>query len=306
MRNEPSEPVPANGRLICAGMAGAAAIGLLLNHFLIESQGMARLMLLCLGPLALFLGIGGMVEPKIFWSVGKYGKHLPVRYKVIGGVLGGLGVAVTFLLLAFVYRLGPPEPKPSPRLPRQAAITAAKGSRANSNDLATPSKPEHRAEPKEVVYLTYDRPNKRWARMDEVASRGVRREHAEGITTLHYAEGEHALLKVLWPDVLEVGDRFTVEVQGANSIEMVDLEGADANARTSVPANGAFVVVEIRREQGEIAFTCDGQPQNTYYASGKLRGNEAKSALLATALRPAFSVKKGERMSFRNAQIVKH
>jgi hypothetical protein len=304
MRNELSDPVPPNGRLISAGMAGAAAVGLLLNHFLIESQGIARLMLLCLGPLALFLGIGGTVEPKIFWSVGKYGKDLPVIYKVIGGALGGLGVAVTLLLLLFVYRLGPPAPKPS-RLPRQTATPATMNLKANSSQPATPSQPARRVQPQEVMYLTYDRPNKRWVQMDEAASRGVRREDTEGLTTLHYAEGEHALLKVLWPDVLEVGDRFTVELQGANSIEMVDLEGDDANARASVPGNGAFVVVEIRREQDEIIFRCDDQPQKTYYASGKQRGDEAKSALLATSLRPGFSVKKGERMSFRNAQIVK-
>ncbi len=32
MRNEPPLPLPSNGRLISAGMAGAAAVGLLLNQ----------------------------------------------------------------------------------------------------------------------------------------------------------------------------------------------------------------------------------------------------------------------------------
>jgi hypothetical protein len=45
--------------------------------------------------------------------------------------------------------------------------------------------------------------------------------------------------------------------------------------------------------------------QKAFYASGKLRGDEAKAALLATALRPKFSVKRGGQASFRNAQIVK-
>jgi len=99
MSNDPTQSLPPNGRLISAGMAGAAAVGLLLNHFMIESQGIAKLMILCLGPIAFFIGIGGMVEPKIVWSVGKYGKHLPVIYKVIGAALGGLGVAATLLLL---------------------------------------------------------------------------------------------------------------------------------------------------------------------------------------------------------------
>jgi hypothetical protein len=41
--------------------------------------------------------------------------------------------------------------------------------------------------------------------MDEDALQGVRREDTDGVTTLHYVHGEHALLKVLWPDVLEIG-----------------------------------------------------------------------------------------------------
>jgi hypothetical protein len=305
MSDELSQPLPPQGRLIAAGMAGAAAVGMLLNHYMIGSHGVARLMLLCLGPLAFFLGIGGMIEPKILWSVGKYGKHLPIIYKVIGGALGGLGLAVTLLLLLFVYRLEPAAPKPGPRLVTQAATAAKMSAQPVPSPRAVNAKPQRRVQAKDVMYLTYDRPNKRWVPMNEAAAQGVRREDREGVTTLHYAEGEHALLKVLWPEVLEVGDRFTVELQGANSVEMVDLEGADANARASLPASDAFVVVEIRRELDQLTFRGDGQLQKTYYASGKLRGDEAQSALLATALRPGFSVKKGERTSFRNAQVVK-
>jgi hypothetical protein len=311
MSNDPTQSLPPNGRLISAGMAGAAAVGLLLNHFMIESQGIAKLMILCLGPIAFFLGVGGMVDPKIVWSVGKYGKHLPVVYKVIGGVLGALGVAVTLLLLLFVYRLGPSEPTPAPSLYDKAAARGALQpqpkpvSKPVADSPTVPANPERRVLPQDVQFLTYDRPNKRWVQMDEEALQGVRREDKEGVTTLQYVEGKHALLKVLWPDVLEVGDRLIVELQGANSVEMVDLEGADANARTSLPASDTFVVVEFRREQGEITFSCDSTLQKTYYATGQLRGDEAKVALLAAALRPGFSVKKGERAIFRNAQIVK-
>ena len=305
MSHEPSQPLPPNGRLISAGMAAAAAIGLLINHFMIESQHVGRLMILCFGPIALFLGIGGMVEPKILWSVGKFGKHLPVIYKLIGGALGALGVAVTILLLLFVYRLGPPEPQPSPRLPRPAATAATSNSKTNSNQPNASSQRERRAVPQEVMHFTYDRPKKRWVQMDEEALQGVRREDSEGVTTLHYAEGEHALLKVLWPDILEVGDRFTVEVKGANSLELVDLDGADANARSGLPTADTFMKVEIVRENDQITFTCNGQPQKPFYASGKLRGDEAKSALLATSLRAGFTVKKGERASFQNATIVR-
>ncbi|WP_442509756.1 hypothetical protein SH528x_001348 [Novipirellula sp. SH528] len=306
MNNESSQPLPPNGRLISAGMAAAAAIGMLINHYTIGSQNVGRLMILCLGPIAFFLGLGGIFEPKIVWAVGKYGKHLPVIYKLIGGTLGALGVAVTLLLLLFVYRLGPPTPppatKPATRLTNPAATTA----NLNLNQPVSSSKSVRRVEPQEVMYLTYARSKKRWEKMDETAAQGVRREVSDGTTTLHYLDGAHSLLKVLWPDVLEVGDRFTVELQGANSIELVDLQGADANARASLPSGDKFVVVEIAREKDGITFIFDGQSQKAFHASGKLRGDEAKAALLATSLRPGFSVKKGSQASFRNATIIKH
>lgn len=99
------EDVPPYARFVALGMAAAAAIGLLVNHFMGESLGVARMMLLCLGPLALLLGVGGAIEPKILWALGKYGQHLPTKYKIIGGILAGAGVLVTLLLVFLVYPL---------------------------------------------------------------------------------------------------------------------------------------------------------------------------------------------------------
>jgi hypothetical protein len=297
-------------------MATAAAVGLVLNHFLIESHGVARLLLLCLGPIALFLGIGGMVDPKIFWAVGKHGQQLPLIYKVIGGALGVGGLVGTLLLLLFVYRLGPADsqqanpPPPAPRLLARANLPAP----PDANDAAPPQ--EQRAAPQEaaaqevipqaVVHLTYDRPRKRWGPLTEEARQGVHQQFDAGQTTVEYAQGDHALLKVIWPDVLEVGDHFTVELQGAASIELVNLDGEDANARASLPTSDTLVVVELRREPDKITIVCNGEAQKTYHASGKLRGKEAEAALLAATLRPGFSVKKGSQAQFRNARLKKH
>lgn len=315
-----SSSLPPNGRLISAAMVVAAAIGLLLNHFLIDSQQVGRLMILCLGPIALFLEIGSLIEPKIVWSVGKYGKDLPVAYKVIGGALGTVGLAVTGLLLLFVYQLGPSRPNPSPQ-PGPAATAARLRSQTRSPwqtapapDAATAdvnTEPvavtslERRVVPQGVQHLTYDRPGKRWVPMGDTALKGVQHEDRDGVATIRYAEGSHVLLKVIWPDTLEVGDRFTVELQGANSFEVANLDGADAHARIGVPAGDRFSVVEIHREQDGLSFLCDGQPQKPYYASGKLRGDDAKAALNAAPLRPAFTVKKVAQAIFRNALLLK-
>lgn len=101
-----SDEIPPYGRLIAAGLALASLIGLLLNHFMAESQTVARLMILCLAPLGVFVGLGGIVEPRIVWSIGKYGAHLPLKYKLIGGALAAAGVIATLFLVFFVYPLG--------------------------------------------------------------------------------------------------------------------------------------------------------------------------------------------------------
>ena len=87
-------------------MAAACLVGLAVNHFLGGGLSVARLFLLVLGPAGLLLGIGGMVEPRIVWSVGKYGQHLPVKYKVVGGALAAVGVVVSLVLAFVVYRVG--------------------------------------------------------------------------------------------------------------------------------------------------------------------------------------------------------
>jgi len=100
-------PIPPYARFVALGMAIAAAIGLLLNHFLVSSQNAASLMLLAVGPLCFFIGVGGAIEPKVLWSMGKYGADLPAIYKIIGFALGVLGLLVTGALLLFVYGFGP-------------------------------------------------------------------------------------------------------------------------------------------------------------------------------------------------------
>jgi hypothetical protein len=95
--------IPPYARLVAIGMAAASALGLVANHFMIGSLGTASLMILCLAPIALLLGIGGAVEPKVLWAMGKYGEHLPLQYKIAGGVLGVIGLLLALALVFLVY-----------------------------------------------------------------------------------------------------------------------------------------------------------------------------------------------------------
>jgi hypothetical protein len=103
------EDIPPYARFVAIGLAVAAAIGLLVNHFVPDGQSVARLMLMSLGPIVLLLGIGGAVEPKVLWALGKYGEHLPAKYRIIGGCLGGVGLllALALIFLIYPFRFGP-------------------------------------------------------------------------------------------------------------------------------------------------------------------------------------------------------
>jgi hypothetical protein len=155
---------------------------------------------------------------------------------------------------------------------------------------------------KKISLLTYNRAKKRWQEFD---GGGVVSSVSAGATTLHYVEGDHWLLKVLWPNVLEAGSRFSVEVKGVFSVGVIDLEGHDANAHFSFPKTDGFVKVEIERAKDSVAFTCDGQRKTTKYMSGKLRGDAARAAMISRDLRVTISTKKGEKASFRNAKLMK-
>ncbi len=78
---------PSNGRMISLVLLASGAFLLLINHFVGAGNGSVYLVPLFLGPMALFLGLGGVIEPKLLWSLGKFGQHLPWTYKVVGGGL---------------------------------------------------------------------------------------------------------------------------------------------------------------------------------------------------------------------------
>lgn len=69
-----------------------------------RQTSVAGLFLIVLGPFAVFLGVAGLVDPNIVRAAGKYGKHLPLRYKrialLIGVAAAACSVALAFLVLS--------------------------------------------------------------------------------------------------------------------------------------------------------------------------------------------------------------
>ena len=90
------------GPAICAALGAGS---LVVNHLSAERNGALWLGILFLAPMFTFLGLGGLVYPRILWSIGPRGKRLPSDVKVVGACLAMAGVAVSAALTFLVYRL---------------------------------------------------------------------------------------------------------------------------------------------------------------------------------------------------------
>jgi hypothetical protein len=73
------------------------------HHRHAVNGGRVFLPALCVGVAVAFLSFGGVFYPPLFWSISAQGKRLPLRTKIVGGVVGLAGL-VCGLLLAISYR----------------------------------------------------------------------------------------------------------------------------------------------------------------------------------------------------------
>ena len=84
-------------------LLGVLAV-LALHHWYVTTEHRAFLIALFLLPPFGMLALGGLVYPPLLWSVGKYGKDLPVTVRAIGILLVIMGLGVGFYLFKYVYQ----------------------------------------------------------------------------------------------------------------------------------------------------------------------------------------------------------
>ena len=81
-----------------------AVIGILgLHHWYVVTEGRAFLYALFILPPFGMLALGGVFYPPILYSIGKYGKDMPIIVRAIGVLLALSGLALGFCLFKFVY-----------------------------------------------------------------------------------------------------------------------------------------------------------------------------------------------------------
>lgn len=102
----PEGPSDAMMRLVSAGLFLLGLVMLAATFVMDRTQGAIYLGPLALAPLALILGVAGMISPDVVRAAGKYGGHLPWQYKAVAWGLMGLCAVITLLLIAGVMMSG--------------------------------------------------------------------------------------------------------------------------------------------------------------------------------------------------------
>ena len=90
-------------RTIPGGTLVAVTILLALHHLYVKTQGEYIAFAMFGLPMLWMLALGGTVYPPVFFSLGKYGQHLPVGLKVVAAVLGLAGFGLAFYLATVLY-----------------------------------------------------------------------------------------------------------------------------------------------------------------------------------------------------------
>src|SRR2546422_11238320 len=85
--------------VLLVGVIGVLA----LHHWYVVTEGSGFLFALFILPPFGMLALGGVVYPPVLWSIGKYGKDLPLGVKVVGALLFISGLGIGFYLFKYVY-----------------------------------------------------------------------------------------------------------------------------------------------------------------------------------------------------------
>jgi hypothetical protein len=87
------------------GMMLAAVLAVMgMHHWYVLTEHRGFMLAMFLLPPFGMLAVGGIIHPPILYSIGKYGKAMPVQTRAIGYLLAVSGLAVGLYLFKFVYQ----------------------------------------------------------------------------------------------------------------------------------------------------------------------------------------------------------
>ena len=101
--SETSPLDPTLGRKIPVLFLVGSLAGIVWHHWhVITTQDVRPKLLLLLTAVAGF-ALAGVVQPRVFWSIGKYGRHLPTSMRVVALLAAAIGFAVGMWALLMLY-----------------------------------------------------------------------------------------------------------------------------------------------------------------------------------------------------------
>lgn len=100
--NGPAQQGPTDRqfRLGSAVLIPIVGLGMLAALFGAQHVNLAVVTVVCLGPFGIFFGIAALIDPNIVRAAGKFGSHLPSRYKWIAA---GVGLAALLCSLPLAW-----------------------------------------------------------------------------------------------------------------------------------------------------------------------------------------------------------
>lgn len=91
------------------GSAGAIGLGLALVGICVVTYAIDESFFvypLFIAPLLVLIGIAGLIDPNIVRALGKYGKHLPLHYKLMAWAIMGVWLVIVVVLVIVMVKMG--------------------------------------------------------------------------------------------------------------------------------------------------------------------------------------------------------
>ena len=92
------EPSDRQFRIGAATLLLAMVVGIPLCVATFDWHDTHYLMMIAIGPIVAAYSIAGLIDPDLVRAAGRFGGHLPLRCKVISGLIGVAGLACSLLL----------------------------------------------------------------------------------------------------------------------------------------------------------------------------------------------------------------
>lgn len=100
-------PEPLHPRVLAVLVLAVGVVALGINEWMATSQREILVITLLVGPTVTLLGLAGLWEPRVIWSLGALRRQLPAHVRILGVAIITLGVLTSAWLSWSRWRIWP-------------------------------------------------------------------------------------------------------------------------------------------------------------------------------------------------------